>query len=346
MVAKRDANGVEKHTKKERITKMSTKVSLHQAAEGHLGVIYENAIQEISTFLRAHPERILPLQHMMKVDNYFQLGVKKSADWLHTTAVNFSKVPKTLLRDVLLDYLKDQKGGQIWTDDVIRMIDKRHGHEGVLQMTEFLGSMSMSDQLEPRLHYKPLLRAVLLARFKEIGESVFYAQDMHIAFGNEKGIYQLSGKIGDVYNSITHVRLNVSVPIPDDFRVTDENWKFEDNHSWLRCILRGKKYNIQVYQVFVDCDQQRRIQYHRTSLLTALTDEMFPSHKTEYEASGGDREMCSSASTTIPPAAHNASVVSPIDGDGLAPGAVAAPRGSGVPSLGAVEGLLSQSGGA
>jgi hypothetical protein len=150
------------------------------------------------------------------------------------------------------------------------MIDKRHGHEGVSQMTEFLGSMSMSDQLEPRLHYKPLLKAVLLARFKEIGESVFYAQDMHIAFGNEKGIYQLSDKRDGVYNAITHVRLNVSVPIPDDFRVTDESWTFVDNHSWLRCTLQGKKYNIKVFQVFLDCNQQRRIEYHRTSLLTEL----------------------------------------------------------------------------
>ena len=140
----------------------------------------------------------------------------------------------------------------------------------LLHVREFLGSMSMSDQLEPRLHYKPLLKAVLLARFKEIGESVFYAQDMHIAFGNEKGIYQLSDKRDGVYNAITHVRLNVSVPIPDDFRVTDESWTFVDNHSWLRCTLQGKKYNIKVFKVFLDCNQQRRIDYHRTSLLTEL----------------------------------------------------------------------------
>jgi hypothetical protein len=216
------------------------------------------------------------------------------------------------------------------------MIDKRHGHEGVSQMTEFLGSMSMSDQLEPRLHYKPLLKAVLLARFKEIGESVFYAQDMHIAFGNEKGIYQLSDKRDGVYNAITHVRLNVSVPIPDDFCVTDESWTFVDNHSWLRCTLQGKKYNIKVFQVFLDCNQQRRIEYHRTSLLTALTDEKNPSYKTEYEASGGDREKCSSASTTIPPVARSASVDGFIDGDGLAPDAVDVPHGSAVPSFGAV----------
>jgi hypothetical protein len=349
MVAKHNANHqslvVVKHMENKQSTpwtrNMSYKKSLQQAAEGCFGAIYENAILEIVSFLRAHPERILALQHTMYCDSDFQFGFNRSADWLHPTVVQFTNVEETLLSDVLLDYLKNQKGDQIWTDDVIRKIDKRHGHVGVSQMTEFLGSMSMSDQLESRLHYKPLLKAVLLARFEELGESVIYAPDMHIAFGNEKGIYQLSDKKDGVYNAITHVRLNVSVPLPVDFRVTDESWTLVDNHSWLRCTLQGKQYSIKVLQVFTDCDLHQSIVYPRTSLLTALTDKHFPSYKTGYEASGGDRAKCSSASTTIPPVARPASVDRSIVGGGLAPDAVVLPHGSAGPSFGAARELLS-----
>ena len=214
----------------------------------------------------------------------------------------------------------------------------------LLHVREFLGSMAMSDHLDSRLPYKPLLKAVLLARFEEMGESVRYAQDMHIMFGKEKGIYQLRDKKEGFYTAITHVRLNVSVPKPADFLVTDERWTFKDNHSWLHCSLQGNTYCLKVFQVFTDCHQQRSFEYPRTSLLTELTDQTFSSYKREYEASGGDRARCSSASPTIPQAVGSTSVGGSNVGGGLASDARGLPHGSAVPSFCAARELLSDEG--
>jgi hypothetical protein len=274
----------------------TTKDKLPNKANGTMERLQADGLQEINRFLREdHPERIFVVQTLMKEDRHFLVKDdvhKNTAEWLHPTIVYWKFVPKGVLREVLLSYLKKSNTNQIWTDDIIKMIDKKHAREGIFQMTEFLGSMAITDRLDPRLHYKPLLKAVLLAQFKKIGESVTYTIDMLIAFGNKKGIYQLDEKPNGVYKTITHVRLKVSVPIPKDCNVT-ESWTLENNHSWKNCRLRGLQVELMVSQVFEECNQQENIQYEYGCVMKTLTDENFPAHAEAYYASAVNHAMSS-----------------------------------------------------
>ena len=155
-----------------------------------------------------------------------------------------------------------------WTEELIRKMDKFHNLKGVEMMVCRLGNFVFEDHLPADMHFKPLLKQVMLCMFEKTACPVKILSTGELRMDP---IYALTGKEGNRYTTITHVSSGQTVQIPQDYTVTDSaDWKIVNGHSWTTATLKGTRANENIYQLFVEAEKNALIEYDTDTFLLLL----------------------------------------------------------------------------
>jgi hypothetical protein len=257
------------------------------AGRDSLGAIMDEGLAELNQFLSVHPERILVTLRMAKDEAYFRMKPRSSEQWIHSTLVYLSGVPKKFWKQLLLAYRLATTPSSPWTECLLKQMDKMQALEGIANAVSYLGLVSMQDNLPAALHYKPLLHDVMLERMLSKSLMLEIATDGSVKFGKDKGVYAFGGLTSDVYTTIVHLPTRVSVNICDDFKVGLDGWDLEDNHDWVRAVLVGKRAKESIYKMFLDEGKAAQIGYDKETFLDDLIEEHLVNHEGEMTKTSG-----------------------------------------------------------
>jgi len=260
--------------------------------QDNLSAILNEALNELVEECLQNPHKILVLNRMSKIKEYFEQKEAIQEDWLHPTLIRFDKVPKQFFIGLLLEYAAKKQFMPAWTEELLKKFDKKHSLKGIEALVCYLGHVSITDHIPNLCTYKPLLKAVLIARFEHIGAKVkIDSAGGGIDFSKE-GIYTLAGLEGNKWTKIVHNKSKVSVDIPQDFCVTKDSWKLVANHSWEAAQLKGERVAIQILHLFEEKGLAEGIAYDKKKFLNDSAEAMagnFPEvgHKPAVEQQRG-----------------------------------------------------------
>jgi hypothetical protein len=255
--------------------------SVTAASKDSLGAICDEGLSELNDFLLLRPERILVTLRMAKDDSYFRMKVKTSEHWIHSTLVYMAGVPKKFWKQLLMEYREAKRPNSPWSDDLLKKMDKMQALEGISNAVSYLGRICMQDHLPSQLHYKPLLRDVILERMMENSFMLEIDADGSVKFGKQLGVYAFDGLTETGYSTIVHLPTKISVNICEGFKVGLDNWDIDDNHDWVKASLVGKRVKENILKMFVDDGKWNEIGYDKATFLDDLIETHLAKHEGE-----------------------------------------------------------------
>jgi hypothetical protein len=255
--------------------------SVVAASKDSLTAICDEGLAELNDFLLLHPDRILVTLRMAKDDSYYRMKVKTSELWIHSTLVYMAGVPKRFWKQLLMEYREAKRPNSLWSDDLLKKMDKMQALDGISNAVSYLGRMCMQDPLPTKLHYKPLLHDVILERMMANSFMLDIETDGSVKFVKDQGVYAFDGLTDTGYSTIVHLPTKIAVTICEDFNVGLVNWSIDNNHDWMKASLRGLRVNTNILQMFVDEGKLNEIGYDKATFLDVLINTHYAKHKGE-----------------------------------------------------------------
>ena len=120
---------------------------------GHdnITAINSEALTELNKHLFENPCKILVVLRMAKNEAFFKGSAVPPKDWLHPTLIYFKAVPKSLFKEVLLEYSANKRLG--WTSADLGKADKAKEFKGIQNIgTHDVISVALDDS---RMGRKP-----------------------------------------------------------------------------------------------------------------------------------------------------------------------------------------------
>ena len=242
--------------------------------QDNLSAILNDALNELVEDCLNNPHKILVLNRMSKIKEYFEQKEAIQEDWLHPTLIRFDKVPKQFFIGLLVEYAAKQQLTPAWTEELLKKFDKKHSRKGIEALVCYLGHLSFTDHIPNLCTYKPLLKAVLTSRFELNNVQVKIDYTGGGMDFSKDGIYTLTGLVGNKWTKIVHNKSEVSVDIPEDFSVTMDSWKLVANHSWEAAQLKGKSVSIQILHLFEEKGLTEHIAYDKKKALNDTAEAL------------------------------------------------------------------------
>ena len=242
--------------------------------QDNLSAILNDALNELVEDCLSNPHKILVLNRMSKIKEYFEQKEDIQEDWLHPTLIRFDKVPKQFFIGLLVEYAAKQQFTPAWTEELLQKFDKKHSLKGIEALACYLGHLSLTDHTPSLCTYKPLLKAVLISRFELNDVQV---EIDHTGGGmdfSKDGIYTLTGLVGNKWTKVVSNKSEVSVDIPEDFSVTMDSWKLVADHSWEAAQLKGKSVSIQILHLFEEKGLTEHIAYDKKKVLSDTAEAL------------------------------------------------------------------------
>eukprot|EP00971_Amphidinium_carterae_P044073 867219-Amphidinium_carterae.1 len=217
--------------------------------------LQQEALNEIVEELLERPDKILVMAKMVKVEGYFKAQEKTSDLWFNHSIMRMDRYPKEDMLNILVEVC----GSAGYAIDKIRKADKLEKLQGIVRLFLYLTQISVGDPLPTK--YRPLLRASLIERIKELkvpvprmardGSGLSWSSN-----GAQMGVYMLCKVESNRYTVIKHVPSQTEVPVPDDFSATASGpnawaaWLIERNWGWDTAVLKGKRTSELVIKLF------------------------------------------------------------------------------------------------
>ena len=252
-------------TGSQKVTVVRTK-SVQEAGRDNMTALNGDALTELVEFL-SQPEnqsKILAVLRMAKTDSYFCTRRTLPTDWIHHTLIYLKSVSKTLWKEVLLTFAKAKN--LRWDEKLLAFCDKKYELHGIEAIVCYLGRMTYDDHLAKELHYKPLLIAVMVERFKTCTGSVTIGRDGTLSF--DPPLYKFGAAANGRHSSIIHTPTGTEASIPDDLCVrSDGSWRIVDDWSTFDASLVGKRRSENVFSLFEEDDKEDNISYDTDTFL-------------------------------------------------------------------------------
>ena len=144
-------------------------------------------------------------------------------------------------------------GGQtVWTQDLLKKMDKVNDLKGVFRLIEFFGCLLMEDHVHSKCHCKPVFKHALVSLFMDYKLMVVIKKTGEVS---KTEVYEFADQAQGVWMRIRHVRTGVSAPIPDDIIVkAGSHWRIESNHNWKKAEVVGKKTGYNILEMFEESE--------------------------------------------------------------------------------------------
>lgn len=183
----------------------------------------------------------------------------------------------------LLELRRQIQPNSPWDVTLLKKFDKYYKLKGMEHSFTALTGLRMTDPLPSKMHYRPLLRAVLVHRMRGFTAANKFKINEQTGEANFE-MYTLTGKVGNFFRKVMCNFHNVEVDIPDDYAVkADGSWQVTLNWSLFDARLKGKTVEKNVYEIFKEAGRGEHFGYDSKSVFDKAIEEVFPGFEEEYK---------------------------------------------------------------
>ena len=134
------------------------------------GALCQTLLQEslcnVVQHLVDNPNKILLTEKHVLADSNFVVRKGVPKGWSHPTLLYLSSVSKEFWVEVLLEHShsKADRSLATITEEDLRRMDKAMDRRGIEHLSHYLGQLTTKNHIPNHCRYKPLLKAVMVAR--------------------------------------------------------------------------------------------------------------------------------------------------------------------------------------